>query len=1110
MADPKIKYDIEANVSGQGDIGQLASSVEKLAGTLDGDLKASALASAAALRELAQKDQAIANFVSLKREAGAAADSLKHAQGAAQTLGAQLAATENPTRSQTGALQKLRDAVQAAKTEVIAKSNALTAARTSLGTYGISTDDLSQKQIAVKQALGTVRSEVASHATAWQAAAAASANSSASQGRSHRVIKEGVDSISSQLKVMQGVYASLSTVQGLGSMVKDVAATADAYNNLQARIKLVTGEGAAFTTAFEGITAVAQRTSTSLESTGTLFAKLAEAGKAMGVGQADALKLTETVNQAVQLSGASAQASDAAVTQLIQGLQGGVLRGDEFNSVMEQSPRLAKALADGLGTTTGELRKMAEAGQLSSQTVIKALQGQSDAVASEFSKLPPTVGRALQNLSTSWTLYVGETDKATGASSAAATVISGLASHLKTMADYLIDAGQAAAAFAALRLAQHFAGIATSATVSATAVAANATAISAVGAAGTTAVASVGRFAAILSTLRTFTLVGVIANFKDIGTWIGEGIAKLNGYKDKTLELAAAEKRATEEAEANAAARKKQAAATKEAADRSFGLSKEASALVAKFDEMRTKGDSASDAIGKIGKDFDLSSIPGIRDAAAVLDELAADGKLSAQEFQDAWASALKGADLAVFETQARAAFAGTAREAERVAQVLDASLREAVKRTGLDMAVISGGMGKAATSAINDTESIIKGLDKLKVQGVDTAQVLTASIGKGINTADSQKAIDAVRLQIEAVRKVLGDKVADGLLDQTKKKAEELKDTLDKAKPGVNGLREAMKELGVVSDKTLKETAEKSKQAYDAMKATGTASTRELSDGFKAYAEKAIAANGGVASGALKLEAAVRGVTLAVDANGKATVSNAEKSKQAIEEVARAYIPWGEAAEKAAEREVAAREKVIAAREKEMQLLQRENQLIQEGIALENKRRGVDKDGFSADKSGQKIVGGSTLKSATGIMNFLKEAGIDDEAEVKRITNKYLDPDGTVTYANNRGQLEYGGDTVSMSLLHAAEQYTLHGGKERVKRENEEQAKQRAAEAAMRNGGQPVQNPTTPTATAEPAKTVNVRITLPDGSLKTVPTTQDGSYALIAALQSAKLSSGY
>ena len=295
--------------------------------------------------------------------------------------------------------------------------------------------------------------------------------------------RQGVQSISEQLDTAKtNVMAFIAAQLGL-STVKSVADTADAYNNLQARIKLVTGEGAAFRDSFEAVTAVALRTNSSLESTGTLFARIAEAGKNAGLGSqaaiAQALSLTETVTQAVQLSGASAQASDAAITQLIQGLQGGVLRGDEFNSVMEQSPRLAKALADGLKVTTGELRKMAEAGQLSSDVVIKSLQGQADAVASEFSKLPPTVGRAIQNLSTSWTLYVGEVDKATGASSTAAQAINLLSNNLSTVAGFLLDAGQAAAAFVALRLGQHFLGLATAAATAATSVTASTTAITA-------------------------------------------------------------------------------------------------------------------------------------------------------------------------------------------------------------------------------------------------------------------------------------------------------------------------------------------------------------------------------------------------------------------------------------------------------------------------------------------------------------------------------------------------------------------------------------------------------------------------------------------------------
>ena len=728
--------------------------------------------------------------------------------------------------------------------------------------------------------------------------------------------KDEASGAAEQLNLAKTQIAAFISAQLGLSAVKSVAATADEFQNLQARVKLATGEGAAFNAAFENIVGIALRTSSSLEQTGTLFARLTEAGKSSGLATQDAinqsLRLTETINQAVQLSGGSAESSRAAVTQLIQGFQSGVLRGEEFNSVMEQAPRLAKALADGLGVTTGELRKMAEAGALSSETVIEALKGQSETLKTEFGTLPATVGRAVENLSTAWTLYIGEADKATGASSAAAGAINLLSNNLSIVGNLLIDAGQAAAGFTAYRLAQTFTGIGVASAQAATGVAANTTATvantaahqanaaaaarealsfkalaadvaaqaaalggnttataantaakNAAGAAAGNAAVGVGRFAAVLSTLKTFSLIGLLTNIVDIGTALGEGTAKLLGYKDRTEELARADKLAGEIAAQNQALRERGEALTKRAIEKQFELSKAARLSLGEFDELVKSGDTAAEAIAKIGKDFDLSKQPGIRDAAAVLDKLASDGKLSASEVEAAWSGALKSVNLGVFETQARAAFAGSAREAERLAQVMDATLRESIRRTGLDFDVISGGMGKAAASAINDTEVMIAGLDRLKKQGVDTGQVLTASIGKGIATADSQKAIEAVRSQIEALRKVLGDKVADGLLDQATAKAKELSAALDAAKPGINSVAEAMKTLGITSDATLKQTAATAREAYETLRTSGTASARELQDAFAKYAETAIKANGGVASESIKSEAAMRGLSI-------------------------------------------------------------------------------------------------------------------------------------------------------------------------------------------------------------------------------------------------------
>ncbi len=1022
----QVGIEITADVKGQESVTDLTNRLDDAAKVLGGELKVKAQQAAAELRELSAQGAAIKTFNTLKQEAADSARALKSAENEAASFSQQIAAAGPPTAREAAELQKLQAVAGTVSARLAQQNQALSVAAVDLRRFGVASNSTQAAQQRLAAQTQVLRDRVKDLVPAYQGAATGVANSAAVQNRAHRDIKAGMGSISEQLALMQKLFVGFTGLRGLTVMARDVADTADAYNNLQSRIKLVTGEGPAFEAAFAGVTAVAQRTSSSLESTGNLFTRLAEAGKSAGLGtQAaidQALKLTETVNQAVQLSGASAQASDAAITQLIQGLQGGVLRGDEFNSVMEQSPRLARALAEGLGTTTGELRKMAEAGQLSSETVIKALRGQADIVAGEFSKLPPTVGRAIENLSTSWTLYVGETDKAMGASSAAASAINVLSNNLSTVGGLLLDAGQAAAALAAIRLAQYFLGIGAAATTATTAVVANTVAVTAAGVAGGTAAVGVGRFAAILSSLKLFSVLGIATNFKDIGTAIGEAAARLAGYKDRTDELAAADRVSAQIAADNIAQRQRMAALTQLAIDKSFELGKAGMASIAEFDQLTKAGGSAAEAVAKIGKDFDLSTVPGIRNATAVLDKLASDGKLSAEQFAQAWGDALKGADLAVFEVQARAALAGTAREAERLGQVLDATLRESIKRTGLDFDVISGGMGKAARSAINDTDAMINGLDRLKAMGVDTAQVLVASIGKGISTADSQQAIEAVRVQIEAVRKALGNKLADGLLDQARQKAEGLGKALEDATPGIQGVKEAMRVLGVTSDQTFKDTAEKSKAAYDAMRESGTRSARELAAGFKKAAEDAIAANNGIAPSWVTAEAAARGYEVAVDSAGKATLKTIGDSKKAVDDLAGSYKNAGAAAESAADRAVSALERQNAA-------IERTNAAVEKAAELERKRIGVDKEGFSTGKDGNRLVIGSDIATLTGVAAFLKNAGVADDTAARKLALQFSDGKGNIPFFDNPGQRKFGADTLSVALLKAAEQFTFGPG---------------------------------------------------------------------------------
>lgn len=1082
MALKPIQILVETDVTGEEGISKLASTLDDLANTLDGDLKVQAQQAAQALRDLGAKQGAIDNFVKLKVEAGDAAVKLSEAQDAAQKLGEALANGSASTRAQSGQMEKLRDAVRVAKAEIQSKTAAVEAARQRMAAYGVSSNNLARSQIEVSAATKAVAAEFSKSSAAAKSAAdqqnsiaaavAASNNRAVEMARAasrareqaaatalaaERKRAEFVDqymhreSLAQQTLIarsreiaaqyprlgaaaqaagrqqahaateagsgLKGLGDQLRTIQSLaiaalggsyvGSLIRDVNETAEAFTNVRDRIRLVTGEGAGLESAFEGVQEIALRTNSELEGTANLFARIVKAGKELGLSQEAALSLTETINQSIQLSGGSADSAKAAIIQLVQGLQSGVLRGEEFNSVMEQSPRLAQALADGLGKTTGELRELSKQGLLTTDVVISSLQGQAQAVQTEFDKLSDKPSRAIQNLSTAWTVYVGNVDKATGASKTAADAINVLAENLDTIAGLLIDAGQAGAAFVALRLAQSFLGIGAAAQAAAVQVAASTTAMNAAGAASLTAGAGVGKFAALLGGLKTFSLLGIVTNFQDIGTWIGESAAKLAGYKGLTAELAREERVAAEISRENARQKAALAQAVQLATEAARGLTPEARLLTSEFEKLRDGGKGVAEALADISKNANLSDTAGIQAFSVAMRDLAVQGKASGDEIREAFANALKGEDLASFEARARAALSGARDEAELLATVLDASLREAIRRSGADFGVISGGMGAAARSAINDTELIIKNLDRLKGQGVDTGAALTASLSKSIQTADGQAAIQALRQQIELVRSRLGDTVANGLLSQLEEQAK-------KATGALGGLSGALKDLGITSDAELKKAAADTKALYNEVVKTG-GSAREQSQAFEKMANAAIASGDAGAIAFAKSQAAARGFEITTDSAGKTIVRSLKDAEKAAHGAAGAIHGMRNSIKDAS----AAAEEYVGWAER----MAKRNAEVKTSMK-------TDASGFAVDAKGNTIVAGGELNTLTGIASFLKQAGLDD-AQAKSVAREFADSKGEIPYFNNPGQMKYGGatSTISEALLKAAERTTFGSG---------------------------------------------------------------------------------
>lgn len=226
------------------------------------------------------------------------------------------------------------------------------------------------------------------------------------------------------------LFLKLQVSQFFTRQVGEIISASDAYRGLDARLQIVSDNTKEYGVAQNEIFAIAQRNRTELEATTKVYGKLETAVKNLGGTQQLAIQTTDTIAKAITLSGGSAATAKAGLEQFNQGLGSGVLRGEEFNSVMENTPRLALALADGLGIPIGKLRSMAEEGKLTADVLINALGKSAPKIAAEFEKLPLTVSGSLTTLNNAWLKYIGNSETANSSTAKLADVVVFLSKNL--------------------------------------------------------------------------------------------------------------------------------------------------------------------------------------------------------------------------------------------------------------------------------------------------------------------------------------------------------------------------------------------------------------------------------------------------------------------------------------------------------------------------------------------------------------------------------------------------------------------------------------------------------------------------------------------------------
>jgi len=245
---------------------------------------------------------------------------------------------------------------------------------------------------------------------------------------------KSMDSMSVATRQLAGYMAGLVTV---GAAVSKI----DAWTELQNRLKLVTSSQIELNKAMSDTFEIAQKTRQSWDAAAQVYQGFANNAKTLGLNMQETARLTETVSKAVAISGASAASAEAALVQFNQALASGTLRGEELNSVMEQTPGLARAIAQGMGITIGQLRTVAAEGKITSEVLVKALNNSQQSVDDLFAKTDATIGQSLTMLSNELTKFVGEAGKSSGAANALSGSIQFLANNFSLIADGAMIAG---------------------------------------------------------------------------------------------------------------------------------------------------------------------------------------------------------------------------------------------------------------------------------------------------------------------------------------------------------------------------------------------------------------------------------------------------------------------------------------------------------------------------------------------------------------------------------------------------------------------------------------------------------------------------------------------
>lgn len=266
------------------------------------------------------------------------------------------------------------------------------------------------------------------------------------QGKANKSLDSIGNSATNAAKKMDELQTNINRVAGAiaASLVVDwgkaFLVAADNMSQLNARIERLTGSAATASQTMQNLMRISSATGGSLQDTAKLWETLSTALRDTGATNGQIIQLTETLQKIGRIGGSSSEEMANALRQFGQSISSGTVRAEEFNSILEQMPELARQIAAGMGVSIGELRKLMLDGKLTAEDALNAIQKQTGSVNAEFEKLPRTLSQANTALTNSFLSMIDSVNQATGASTGLVAVIDSMTAALDRLVGKAISA----------------------------------------------------------------------------------------------------------------------------------------------------------------------------------------------------------------------------------------------------------------------------------------------------------------------------------------------------------------------------------------------------------------------------------------------------------------------------------------------------------------------------------------------------------------------------------------------------------------------------------------------------------------------------------------------